>query len=310
MYALAIPILISGIWSADWLAAVITSIRVYSLYITISHRARFVRNDKNNYVPFILGAACLPFGAATLELISFDFLDARPTMFSHNSSVLAQTFLPFVFWNPIAAVAIGMTGARLPALFLLGSLVGRFSWQIVFAALVVLLLIYAQGAKGDQRLTVERLIEAIDIRVNDNLNAGKLSQNQFNYEAIPSRFQEPPGVPYNAFYGYGYHSYNSNTEAQTPHNLFVLVWKELGLLALFPFAVFIYGIRKIGWWFAIPVIGYSMGNDDVWHNQQGFYNAALMFVILTNVRQHPSFFAYTHRRLRTGGRAMVKLARR
>lgn len=295
--ALWIVILIpvfTGLWSDDPLACVLWGWRIFALQ-------SLVRNNAGAGKWFIIPAAI---GLLIQAAFAFDvWLDHRPLVFSLNSEIMAAigfaAFAPGALSWTAGVLTMGVAGARLtPALLvLLCALIavsaGRFRsrqgtlrfrveirWHAAIpaalAAAVVCAMFAIQAlAISPQRLTVATLKGDAAVRSDlvtlNNIQSVKAAIDVHRPD-LSARPVERKWLPY----GYGFRSYVERTAASTPHNIYILAWYELGLLAIPFFAALLWLGLRLPFPLLICLALYA-GFVDLWYwHAAGIYGLAIL----------------------------------
>jgi hypothetical protein len=235
-----------------------------------------------------------PVFAGLLFQVALSFgvwLDHRPIVFSINSEVMAG--LGFAAFGPsmlawiTGTLTMGVSGARIVILLLVFGAMAHMlrgrklkaSWSVIrftaiiewgrgfpiliAAAIVGLMFVWQALAISPQRLTLRQLSSD----ASDRGSLVSLSDPVISKASIDIHRPDLSARPAErvwSWYGYGYRAYVERTAASTPHNIYVLAWYELGLLAI-PFVIAaLLLLFRLPLWLALTMMLYA-GAVDMWY---------------------------------------------
>ena len=233
-------ILISSIWSDDPVSGALYFITLNVLYAVWKSPI-----DKRKLFRW---GMILTLGIAMLAQIEITwFGDIRPEALSKDASILGLSGMSFA--SPLA----GFSGSRtaVAGIWLFAILTLRWT-PFILAIVATLALFYAAlfVPESVQRFTIEAVQHADSLR--DTISVS------------------PVEAPW---YGFGYHSYNFETGAQRPHNIFILSWYELGLLSIpfWTFVLFSIKLAAIPWRIIAIFIPVGLLTDEFFARPEGLF---------------------------------------
>lgn len=264
-------LLLTTAWTPDPAAAALAAFRVVALYSL----ARTMRLDWRFW-----GAA----GAVLVVQIAVVAVqlpeNSRPWGMSMNASVLGQAGMIFSAggMGPLGAVTLGLSTARSAALGLAVYTVFKRrwgAWAIAFLAAAVFLVSMHQLTPGRLQLgDIARpgfdggILPSAQLRV-DGITEGTVAPPPADSEAPPIRERVW------SWHGYGYHGYYLSTGLQRPHNLWVLSWWDLGVLAVPFWGLVFYGCWRLRNPMVPALLAMGMITEEMISRPEGFYMVAI-----------------------------------
>lgn len=257
--SLAVLVGITGFWSPDPVAGPLLGVRMILTYSAASAVAL-----RGFYVG-VFSVFALQFGFVVFEapdLSRFDGLSYNAANYGVSGLVLLATPLA-----PVGAVTLGLSAARVPLA------AAALMWvrvpSVKLAALVVLAAVISVGVsewKVPGRFTTDNVTESIDNR--ELLNGG--IQAPVNTVELAGDCGIPRAREWQLL-GFGWHGYCLSTGIQRPHNIFVLSWWDLGVLAI-PF----WSLVGFGAWklrdrpLLIPLLFTGMYTDELFRPESAY----------------------------------------
>lgn len=257
-------------WSEDQIAAGLWAVRILFLFSMVADNT-----GNRKWMIALPMIALLIQGCFSL----FVWLDHRPLTFSINSEVMAAVGFaalgPTLLGMAAATLTIGVSGARLPvALLAMTAVLTRRRAYIVSAVAVSVMFVIQAAIISPERLSFDRLNRdwgiretLIDLSNTDNAKAVIASHR-------PDLLEKPIMRKWSVL-GYGYRSYVENTAASTPHNIFILAWYEMGILAIPFFGAAFWLIRRWPVWAILSAVAYITFVDTWYWMPSAVYAIAL-----------------------------------
>jgi hypothetical protein len=210
----------------------------------------------------------------------FIFTDHRPLVFSVNGEVLAEVGFAALYPGAaglIGALTIGVSQSRLPlALLGMAVVLSRSRWIALSFALATSLFVVGTLSVNPSRLTVRQLDTDNELRE----SLATLSDPTAASVAVTDYRPDLAGKPVDRKWrmlGSGYRNYVNATHASTPHNTYVTMFYELGILA-YPlmFAVGFLIAGQLRLWQAATLPLYFLFVDSLYWMPSGVYALGLL----------------------------------
>lgn len=267
VWSLAGIIGVTALWSPDPLSAVLAALRVIFLYSV----ARSLTVDRK----FWSGAGAVLAVQLVIALVQLP-TEARVFGLSLNASQMGQTGFVFMATPlaPIAALTLGLSTARAAALGLIVLNISRrsrrlFAWSVLAAVIFMTVMLW----KTPDRISPVGIVHSYTDR--ELLAEGTVSETSVSAQELRDACGEPRVRAWKVV-GYGWHGYCASTGLQRPHNLWILSWWDLGVLAV-PFwtlaAVGAWKSRQYGMIAALVAVG--MITEELFARPEGFYMIAV-----------------------------------
>ncbi len=261
---------VTAIWSPDPLAAILVAWRIVALYSLVRS---FQLTRRAQYG---IGAVL----AVQILVTATQLDESRLFGVSFNASSFGQAGFVFMAWPglaPLAAVSLGLSTARAPAVALMIYVVLRrsryvWAWSVVAAVIYVSLTLW----QSPERITLAGAERAVEMR--SNLGGGVPTSQNLDVELV-----EACGTPRPRSWlvlGYGYHGYCASTGLQRPHNFWILSFYDLGVL-FFPFwAVLLIAAWRLKHPMIPALLALGLVTEELFARPEGVYLVAIALATL------------------------------
>ena len=257
---------LSAIWSPDPAAGLMAAVRIICLYSLLA-------SAKFSWRPVMLVMA------VHLGIVFWQIgFTGRPYGLTTNASQLGQISMVLIQSPaaPIAALTLGFSGARVAAAGLvLIALLDRSKHVWLYSLLAGAVFVVFALQTDPNRILPAGIQQSVEWR--ESLNEGQATPQDIADE-LRLACGEPRERAWSVL-GYGYHGYCASTGLQRPHNLWVLSWYELGVLAVPLWALVFYGAWKIRSPQLLALLAIGMVTDESYARPEGFYTLALAIAV-------------------------------
>lgn len=261
VWTLGALLVIGSAFSVMWVDGLTQVFRLVGVYVVV----RYVLEVKegNNlalWVGVMIGGL-VQVGFVAYQLMSGELLGGRPYGISMNASALGFAGLGMAM-TPLSWVGAVMAGSGMARTMVFGIgvwVVIKPSWARLMVFLVAILSMLAVGnilnINRFESETVNRDLDAREVLVDNALALD-------GFGMVPL----------------GYRGYVAETGLQRPHNIFVLGFAELGILAFPVIAVLvIWVIRNRAWW-VLPFVVIGMLTEEVVSSPSAFYVLGMVWL--------------------------------
>lgn len=235
MIAVLLSLIIPTILSADYSYALVWTGVILTLYAAKDS----LKYNNHYWIPITVIIV------AHTIYASINYLDGidRVYGFTSNSSILGMAGMSML---PVGSVIAGMSLSRTTLIGV--AILAAFTPQkkIIFAGILTLVLAFSIGfVKTPERFGFD-VVRTNNPEINnrtsiDTSDVKRSIDNRLktidgtSTENVPDRFGEPQTVKWR-WHGYGLGNYTIETGRALPHNIFALVWYELGIFSI-PFTL-------------------------------------------------------------------------
>ena len=278
VYGFALLIGMTVIWSPDKFLPLWTAFRIVIIF-------NMVRNtDRDSSFWFGLGIPLAVKMIAGLVQLTYFPDHSRADGWHFNASSYGQSgfMLAAGPFGWLGAIILGMSMARIPMLAL--ALLGFLRWNrqgFIYGGVTLVVVLMMTTNFGNERFSVSSVEVAIDRQRQtlEGIGSAKISSTSV---CGPIREREWQLL------GYGYHGYCASTGLQRPHNVFVLSWWELGILAV-PFWWFVvFGLASIRSRLVVALFPLIWFAEDLYSRPEGLWMIAGFLMIHGLVTRSPN----------------------
>ncbi len=256
--------------------------------IVVSDHVRREWDLQSFFIGLTAGVAPQVFAAFTT------FGAARPGLMSLNASQVAQTGLVFwlvlpemkaraqwLGWLP-AAVQMAVSVSRVPLFVAVVYFALKPTKQrAVMLFLIIVLFIYAGYAQGQiSRVLPPQLIKAAELRL------GLISSPIESSQAAAGSISDSVVSPEFEISGFGFGNYINHTGLVRPHNVFILMFFEMGILALIPVLMLGWAVftRRLPMAVFIPLFILWQFTEEANGRVEGFFTTAAVLTAVWRVQ--------------------------